>query len=116
MPQGKLHEKIAIVTGGAHGIGRAICQRYAQEGAAVLISDIDAEAGEAVAADFCENAGWPPVSCRVTLRRKAISTGLSMPLPRRGDASMFSVTTPPCSVSGTTSPAPHPSNGKKAST
>jgi 3-oxoacyl-[acyl-carrier protein] reductase len=46
----KLDGKIAIVTGGAHGIGRAICQRFAREGAAVLICDVDTDAGEDVAA------------------------------------------------------------------
>lgn len=45
-----LNGKIAIVTGGAHGIGRAICERFARDGAAVLICDIDEEAGEDVAA------------------------------------------------------------------
>jgi NAD(P)-dependent dehydrogenase (short-subunit alcohol dehydrogenase family) len=46
-----LLDKIAIVTGAAHGIGKAIAERFAQEGASVLIADIDDEAGEdAVAA------------------------------------------------------------------
>ena len=45
----KLKDKVAIVTGGAHGIGRAIAARYAAEGARVVIADIDAEAGEAAA-------------------------------------------------------------------
>ena len=37
----KLREKVAIVTGGAGGIGLAICERYATEGARVIIADID---------------------------------------------------------------------------
>ncbi len=41
--------KTVIVTGGAKGIGRACVQRFAREGARVVIADIDAEAGEALA-------------------------------------------------------------------
>lgn len=35
----KLKDKVAIVTGGARGIGAAICRRYAQEGARVVVAD-----------------------------------------------------------------------------
>ncbi|MFL6797615.1 MAG: SDR family NAD(P)-dependent oxidoreductase [Xanthobacteraceae bacterium] len=43
-----LENKVAIVTGAARGIGRAIAERYGAEGARVVLADIDA-AGEAVA-------------------------------------------------------------------
>jgi NAD(P)-dependent dehydrogenase (short-subunit alcohol dehydrogenase family) len=53
----KLENKVAIVTGGAHGIGLAIARRYVAEGARVVIADIDEAAGEAAAgalgADKC---------------------------------------------------------------
>jgi glucose 1-dehydrogenase len=45
----KLKDKVAIVTGGAHGIGRAIAARYVAEGARVVIADVDTEAGQAAA-------------------------------------------------------------------
>ena len=45
----ELAGKIAVVTGGASGIGRASIERFAAEGARVVIADIDADAGEELA-------------------------------------------------------------------
>lgn len=40
----KLHDRVAIITGAGGGIGRATAQRFAKEGASVIVSDVD-EAG-----------------------------------------------------------------------
>lgn len=42
---GRLEGKIAVVTGGGNGIGRACCQRFAEEGADVLVADLLDEPG-----------------------------------------------------------------------
>lgn len=53
----RLHGKVAIVTGAGHGIGRAISQIYAEEGAAVFMCSMNAEVGEGAAAEFRQAGG-----------------------------------------------------------
>ncbi|MCH7554136.1 MAG: SDR family NAD(P)-dependent oxidoreductase, partial [Chloroflexi bacterium] len=53
----KLKDKVAIVTGGAQGIGRAYCLRYAKEGAAVAIVDLREDGAKKVEAEIAEMGG-----------------------------------------------------------
>ncbi len=48
----KLENKIAVITGAAGGIGRAIAKLYVAEGATVAIADLKADAAEATAAEL----------------------------------------------------------------
>ena len=51
----RLQNKIAIVTGAGHGIGRAISEVFAEEGAHVVMCSMNMEAGEAAAAEIRKN-------------------------------------------------------------
>ncbi|MBN3965322.1 SDR family oxidoreductase [Pseudomonas gregormendelii] len=55
---GRVHGKVALVTGGAKGIGAASARLLAAEGAQVLISDLDVEAGQALAAEIGPTAAF----------------------------------------------------------
>jgi 3-oxoacyl-[acyl-carrier protein] reductase len=46
---GRLQDRVIIVTGGAHGIGRAYCQGLASEGAKVVVADLDGGGGDELA-------------------------------------------------------------------
>ena len=53
----RLKDKVAIVTGGAHGMGEAEARLFAKEGARVVVADILASAAETVAADIRARGG-----------------------------------------------------------
>jgi sorbitol-6-phosphate 2-dehydrogenase len=62
-----LQDRIALVTGGAQGLGEAICQRLAREGAHVVVADLNLVSAEQVAADIVAETG-----------RRAIAQGVDV--------------------------------------
>jgi NAD(P)-dependent dehydrogenase (short-subunit alcohol dehydrogenase family) len=53
---GRLDGRVAVVTGGASGIGAATVRRFVAEGARVIVADVQLDAGRAIAADLGDAA------------------------------------------------------------
>ncbi|HFD38623.1 MAG TPA: sorbitol-6-phosphate dehydrogenase [Anaerolineae bacterium] len=64
---GTLWNKIALVTGGAQGLGEAICWRLAREGAHLVVADLNQAGAQAVAAEIAAQTG-----------RRAIAVGVDV--------------------------------------
>jgi len=60
MPQGtnRLQNKVAIITGAASGFGEGMARRFAEEGARVVVADLNTVGAQAVARDIGKNAIW----------------------------------------------------------
>ena len=57
----RLKDKVAVVTGGASGIGEATVRRFVAEGAKVVIGDLNKERGEALAKELAPAAIFVPI-------------------------------------------------------
>src|SRR5947209_1117350 len=66
-----LRGRVAVVTGGAKGIGHGIARRFAEAGAAILVADLDDELGPATAEDLAERYEVKSLYRRVDVREPA---------------------------------------------
>ena len=65
----ELKDKVVVVTGGASGIGRALCRKFATEGArAVFVADLDGKGAEAVASEIGHVAVKADVSAEADMK------------------------------------------------
>lgn len=104
--EGRLKGKVAAVTGAASGIGRASAERFAAEGARVVVADLDADRAEKAARAIAENGGEATrVRCDVTWAEDA-KTMVEAAVERYGKLDILfnkaGFTNPPCPVEETT--------------
>jgi 3-oxoacyl-[acyl-carrier protein] reductase len=66
-----LKDKVVIVTGGGHGIGRVYCHGFAEAGAKVVAADIDAPAAERVAAEVVKQFDGKALGIKVDVANEA---------------------------------------------
>ncbi len=77
----RLQDRVTIVTGGAAGIGKATAERFAEEGAKVVICDVNEAAGQAVAATLGPEAAFYHVDIT---DRAAVQTWIDAVIERYG--------------------------------
>ena len=66
-----LNDKVAVVTGAAQGIGRAIAETLAQQGADVVVADLQVEKAEATAKEIAADTGRRAIAVQVDVADNA---------------------------------------------
>ena len=82
----RLQNKVAVITGGASGMGKATVLRFLEEGAKVVVADFNAETGEELLAETRSHFAGPPPRQFKPIAIGEIKTGIiinerSKPIP-----------------------------------
>ncbi len=80
----RMQDKVALVTGAAGGIGLAIARQYAQEGATVVVADLNAEACEASAEEIRAEGGHATGLAMDVTDEQAVDAGVAEIARRHG--------------------------------
>ena len=72
----RLTGKIAVITGGANGIGKAICERFVDEGALAVIADVNSETGKEAAEKLEGKASFVKLDVREKDQWKSLMDGV----------------------------------------
>ena len=82
---GKLNQQVAVITGGASGIGAGIARRFAQEGARIVIADRDRATGEQLATELSSSSF---VEMDVT-QAESVAQGIQSVIDRYGQVDIL---------------------------
>ena len=77
----RLEDKVALITGGAAGIGKATAVRFAEEGALVVICDVDTKSGEKTVKELGPDAAFHRVD---VTDRASVDTWIERVLEKYG--------------------------------
>ena len=84
MGEQRLKDRVAIVSGGGRGLGEATSQRYAKEGAIVIVADLDIEPAECVAKEFQDHGGKATAVALDVTSRDAVENVVSSSVSEHG--------------------------------
>ncbi|MEQ7125912.1 glucose 1-dehydrogenase [Actinopolymorpha sp. B11F2] len=80
----RFEDRVAFITGAAHGIGRATAQRLASEGASVVVSDIEADAADKVASALAGDGSRALALCCDVARPDQVEAAIAAAVDRFG--------------------------------
>jgi glucose 1-dehydrogenase len=91
---GRLENKVAVITGAASGMGRGTAIRFAGEGAAVVIADLNEDGAAAAVRECRENGGNAVFQKTDVARESSVQEAVARALSKNSASSILSITIP----------------------